>query len=740
MKKNYSFGPGSHGNVVRQSNNIILIETIMTQHAPNLQSGLFCVAIISKLNGTPIGMEQIKHNFSTTETALAPLELARVFKKIGMNVTVAEKDIAELHTAFYPVVAELQSGEFIVLAKQSREDKAVLVQRLAEERATWVQLATLQPQLSGKLLLLKKHHEKDGIRKEFGMMWFIRAAAKYRNILRDCLLASMFVQVFALLSPLVFMIVIDKVLNNNSLSTLDVLVFALIVVSFFEIMLGALRAYLLSHTANRIDLMLGVQLFKHLMTLPLSYFENRQVGDTIARMRELETVRQFITGSGIMLFLDLFFLVVFLAVMFLFSPFLSVIVLVALPFLFCASFFITPFLHDKLEDKYTSNAGNQSFLVETINGIETIKAVAAEPRIQEKWEKKLANHVKTGFRGGHLANLISQSTSLISKMLSVLLLWFGAKEVLAGNLTVGQLIAFNMLSARAIAPILRLSQIWNEFQQTKISIARIGDIFNCPGEPGFDPNRVTLPAIAGNVEFDRVTFRYQPDGAPVLRDVSFTVAAGEVIGIVGSTGSGKTTLAKLLQRLYVPERGRVLVDGVDLSKVDASWLRRQIGVVVQDGVLFNSSIRDNITLNIPELEIEAVIAAAKLAGAHPFIMELPHGYDTPVGERGIQLSTGQRQRLAIARALATNPRMIIFDEATSALDYESELVIQRNMKEICQGRTVFIIAHRLSTVRQADRIITLEKGMVVENNSPENLLASGGRYATLHNIQEGLYV
>jgi subfamily B ATP-binding cassette protein HlyB/CyaB len=485
--------------------------------------------------------------------------------------------------------------------------------------------------------------------------------------------------------------------------------------------------------------MLGVQLFKHLMTLPLSYFENRKIGETIARMRELETVRQFITGSGIMLILDLFFLVVFLVVMFLFSPFLSLIVLVALPFLFCASFFITPFLHDKLQDKYTSNAGNQSFLVETLGGIETIKAAAAEPRIQEKWENRLTQHVKNGFRSSHLANLISQSTTLVSKMLSVLLLWFGAKEVLAGNLTVGQLIAFNMLSSRAIAPILRLSQIWKEFQQVKISIARIGDIFNCPGEPGFDPHRVTLPAIVGNVAFDRVSFRYRPEGLTVLNEVSFSVAAGEVIGIVGSTGSGKTTLAKLLQRLYVPERGRVLIDGVDLSMADASWLRRQIGVVVQDSVLFNSSIRDNITLNAPELEIEAVIEAAKLAGAHSFIMELQHGYDSPVGERGVQLSTGQRQRLAIARALATNPRMLIFDEATSALDYESELVIQRNMKEICQGRTVFIIAHRLSTVRHADRIITLEKGIVVENNTPEILLTLGGRYATLHNIQEGIY-
>ena len=657
-----------------------------------------------------------------------------------MSAKLVDKKLDQLKPAFFPLVVELQSGEFVVLAKYDNSNQKVLVQRRTAERSTWQSVDELQSRLTDNVLVVKKNPAKSGVQKEFGFKWFLAAAAKYWSVLRDCVIASLFVQIFALVSPLVFMIVIDKVLSNNSLSTLDVLVFALVVVSLFEIILNALRTYLLSHTANRIDLMLGVELFKHLMKLPLSYFESRQVGDTIARMRELENVRQFITGSGIMLFLDLFFLVVFIGVMYLFSPFLSTIVIVALPCIFCASFMITPFLRDKLEDKYTSNANNQSFLVETIGGIETIKAIAAEPRVRENWENKLTDHVKNGFKSGHLANLISQSTTVISKVLSVLLLWFGAKEVLLGNLTVGQFIAFNMLSSRAIAPIIRLSQVWKEFEQANISISRIGDIFNCPGEQGFDPNRVSLPPIEGNVIFDRVSFRYKPESQEVLSDVSFSVKAGEVVGIVGSTGSGKTTLAKLLQRLYVPEKGRVLIDGIDLSMADASWLRRQMGVVVQDGVLFNSSIRDNITLNAPDLEIEAVIEAAKLVGAHSFILELQMGYDTPVGERGVQLSTGQRQRLAIARALATNPRMLIFDEATSSLDYESELLIQQNMKKICKGRTVFIIAHRLSTVRHADRIISLEKGCLVENDKPDVLLSTNGRYATLHKIHEGSYV
>lgn len=703
------------------------------------QSGLYCVAMLTRINGAPIGLDQLKHHFNGEEQSFSTLQLARVFGEVGYKAKVINKDISSLNEGFYPVIVQKNSGDFLLILKSDRKKSSFFIQSAEEPRGEWVKEVDLKQTIGDEIILIKKETSPLPHQTKFGFIWFLREARKYWKVLRDCILASFFVQIFALLSPLVFMIVIDKVLGNNSLSTLDVLVFALIVVSLFEIILNGLRAYLLSHTANRIDLMLGIKLFKHLMSLPLSYFESRQVGDTIARMRELENVRHFITGSGLMLFLDLFFLVVFIAVMFMFSPFLSLIVVVTLPFLFGASFAITPFLRNKLEDKYKSNANNQSFLVETISGIETIKSVAAEPKMQTQWENKLTDHVKNGFKSGHIANVINQSTTVVSKVLSVLLLWFGAKEVLKGNLTVGQLIAFNMLSSRVIAPIMRLSQIWKEFQQVNISIARISDIFNCPQEPGFDPERVSMPEIKGTVTFDKVSFKYSQDGADILKDISFSIKPGEVVGVVGSTGSGKTTLTKLLQRLYVPSSGRVIIDQIDISTADASWLRRQIGSVIQDSVLFNTSIRDNITLNAPELEIEEVINSSKLAGAHAFIMDLPDGYDTPVGERGVQLSTGQRQRLAIARALATNPRMLILDEATSALDYESEMVIQKNMKEISKGRTVFIIAHRLSTVRHADRIITIENGEIVENDRPDILLASKGRYATLHSIQEGSY-
>ncbi len=706
----------------------------------NSDSALFCVAVMAKLHGNPISARQIQHQFGKNNGALEPIELARVFQNIGFKVRPVNKKVAKINPGLFPLVAQLKTRDFVLLAGKNEKENKILVQKMGEVRGQWVEVDLLADELNGQFLLLRKQLPQQGEDVQFGFGWFLRAARKYWTVLRDCMLASFFVQIFGLLSPLIFMIVIDKVLSNNSLSTLDVLVFALVVVSLFEIVLNGLRTYLMSHTANRIDLMLGVQLFKHLMSLPLSYFESRQVGDTIARMKELENVRSFITGTALMLVLDLFFLLVFLFVMFLFSPFLTLLVVCALPLLFGASFLLTPLLRNKMEDRYAAGSGKQSFLVETLGGMETIKANAAEPKVQEEWEKRLSEHVKIGFSSGHLSNLISQTTGIISKVLSVLLLWFGAKEVLHGNLTVGQFIAFNMLSSRVIAPILRLSRLWKEWQQVNVSVARIGDIFNSAAEPGFDPYKVSLPPIRGDVRFEDVSFRYTPDGKEILQGISFSVKAGEVIGIVGSTGSGKTTLVKLLQRLYVPEKGRIFIDGIDLSVVDCSWLRRQIGVVIQDGVLFNISIRDNITLNVPDLEIEEVVAAAKLAGVHEMVLELPEGYDTLVGERGCRLSTGQRQRLAIARALATNPAMLIMDEATSGLDYESERQVQENMQQICRERTVFIIAHRLSTLRYADRIISLENGRIVEDDTPKALLQAGGRFAALTAIHRGTHV
>ena len=551
----------------------------------------------------------------------------------------------------------------------------------------------------------------------------------------EVLLASFFIQFFALITPMIFQVVIDKVLVHRGLSTLEVLAAGLAVVSLFDIILGGLRSYLFAHTSNRIDVELGARIFKHLVALPLNYFQARRVGDSVARVREIETIRQFLTGSAITLVLDVFFGIIFIAVMFLYSPALAWIVVATIPIYVLLAVVVTPIFRTRLEEKFRRGAENQAFLVESITGIETIKAMAVEPIMQRKWEDQLASYVGASFRTQVLGTVASQLTTLVSKFTTVVTLLVGARLVINNDLTVGELVAFNMLAGQVTAPVLRLAGIYQEFHQVRISVDRLGDILNTPPEPRPSAQAAQGGEIKGDVRLERVAFRYRPDAQPVLSDINIEIPAGQVIGVVGPSGSGKSTIAKLMQRLYVPEQGQVLIDGRDISLADPAWLRRQIGVVLQENVLFNQTVRENIALAMPAASLAQVITAAELAGAHEFIGKMPNGYDTMIGERGASLSGGQRQRIAIARALLGNPRILIFDEATSALDYESESIIQANMRQIVQGRTVIIIAHRLSTVRSADRIITIENGRIVEDGPHDELISAKGRYASLHRLQ-----
>jgi ATP-binding cassette, subfamily B, bacterial HlyB/CyaB len=592
---------------------------------------------------------------------------------------------------------------------------------------------------TGRLVLMTRRASLGELVRRFDVTWFLQAMRKYRRVFGEVLAASFFLQILALVTPLFFQVVTDKVLAHRGFTTLDVLVFGLVTVSMFEGILGALRTYVFAHTTNRVDVELSARLFRHLLALPIAYFQARRAGDSVARVRELENIRNFLTSSALTLVIDLFFTFVFLAVMFYYSPFLAWIVMASFPFYAVISAAATPVFRRRLEEKFNRGAENQAFLVESISGIETLKAMAVEPQMQQRWEEQVAAYVQASFRVLALGNSASQTVQFVSKLVTALTIYFGAYLVIDGQLTVGQLIAFNMLAGRVAQPVLRLAQIWQDFHQARVSIARLGDILNSAPEPAYNPARTALPAIRGDIAFEHVVFRYRLDGQEILHDVTLQVPAGQMVGIVGPSGSGKSTLTKLVQRLYVPESGRVLVDGTDIAVVDVAWLRRQVGVVLQENVLFNRTIRDNIALADPGMAMERAIAAAKLAGAHDFILELPEGYDTMVGERGASLSGGQRQRIAIARALVTNPRILIFDEATSALDYESERVIQQNMRKIAENRTVLIVAHRLSSVRAADRIITIERGRIVEDGTHDDLIRTGGRYASLHRLQAGLH-
>ncbi|PJK13849.1 type I secretion system permease/ATPase [Lysobacteraceae bacterium NML07-0707] len=695
------------------------------------------LVLLAQFHGIAADEPQLAHDFGRAGEPFDEQTLLLAAKQLGLKAKCHAHPASRIATANLPALVLGAEGQTpFVIAKVSTDGEQVLIHDLAERRPKKLSRSEFEARYTGHLLQVASRASILGELAKFDFTWFIPAVVKYRKLLLEVFIVSLFIQLFALVTPLFYQVVMDKVLVHHALTTLHVIAIGLVSISVFDVLMNGLRTYVFAHTTSKIDVELGARLFRHVLNLPLAYFESRRVGDTIARVRELENIRQFLTGQALTSVLDLLFTVVFLAVMFWYSGWLTLVVVLSLPVYALISGFITPILRKRLDEKFARGADNQAFLVETISGIGTVKAMAVSPRMTRTWDNQLAGYVSASFRVTQIATLGQQGVQLTQKLVSVAILYFGAKLVIENKLTLGQLIAFNMLAGQVAAPIIRLAQLWQDFQQVGISVERLGDVLNTRTEvPG---SRLALPPIQGRVTFERITFRYRPDAPEVLRNISLDIQPGEVIGIVGRSGSGKSTLTKLVQRLYTPERGQVLVDGHDLALADPAWLRRQLGVVLQENFLFNKSVRENIALAEPGMPIERVIHAAKLAGAHDFIMELPEGYDTLVGEHGAGLSGGQRQRVAIARALIADPRILIFDEATSALDYESEHAVMSNMRAICKGRTVLIIAHRLSTVRHADRIVVVEKGEIVECGNHDSLLAQpDGHYAHLYRLQQG---
>jgi ATP-binding cassette, subfamily B, bacterial HlyB/CyaB len=673
--------------------------------------------------------------------AVTTADLLRAAKHLGLKAKLSSTTAARLPLTPLPALAFMQdaAGEPHVVILAQCDAQRVLLQdpSAAAARPTIESMDAFAAHWTGDLILIASRASLAGDLAKFDFSWFVPAIVKYRKLFGEVLLISLMLQLFALVSPLFFQVVMDKVLVHRGLTTLDVLVIGLIVVVVFESALNGLRSYVFSHTTSRIDVELGARLFRHLVQLPLAYFQARRVGDSVARVRELENIRSFLTGNALTVLLDVVFSVVFIAVMLFYSVPLTLIVMVSLPLYFALSLAVVPVLRKRLDVKFARGAENQAMLVETVTGIQTVKAGALEPSFGRRWDNQLAAYVSASLKTQNLASWAHEAVNLIGKLVNAATLWYGAHLVMNSDLTVGQFVAFNMFAQRVANPIMRMAQLWTDFQQTGISMARLGDILNTRTEVP-PTSAAQLPPLKGRITLDNVTFRYRPEAAPVLSGIAIDVRPGELLGIVGRSGSGKSTLTKLVQRLYSPEAGRVLVDGIDISLIDAAQLRRQIGVVLQENLLFNRSVRENIAIADPAAPIEAVIRAAQLAGAHEFVSELPEGYDTIVGEQGSSLSGGQRQRIAIARALFTNPRVLIFDEATSALDYESEAIIQRNMAQICHGRTVLVIAHRLSAVRYAHRIVVLEKGRIVEAGPHDALVNKPqGLYAHLWRMQDG---
>lgn len=705
----------------------------------NDDCGVVCLVMLARLHGVAADPAGIAHRHADQQGRLDRAGILMAARELGFKAKSGRFRVDALTDVPLPAIAADRNGGFFLLARVETTgdtaERRFLIHDPASGHPEVLAEDDFTARWDGTLILLASRASLAAELARFDFSWFVPAIVKYRKLLGEVLIASFFLQLFALITPLFFQVVMDKVLVHKGYATLTVIGVGLLAVNVFESLLSALRTYLFAHTSSRIDVELGARLFRHLLALPLAYFEARRVGDSVARVRELEHIRQFLTGQALTLVLDLLFSVVFIAVMAWYSGWLTLIVVSAIPLYILLSLSVTPLLRRRLNEKFQRGADNQAFLVESVANVHTVKAMAVEPQFTRHWDNQLAGYVAAGFRVTRLGAWASEGVGLISKLTTVAILWLGAYQVIDGALTVGGLIAFNMLAGRVSQPVMRLANMWQDFQQTGISMARLGDILNTRTE--LPASRAALPPMQGRIEFDQVRFRYRPDASEVLKGVSFAIQPGEVVGIVGRSGSGKSTLTKLVQRLYVPERGRVMVDGVDLALADPVWLRRQIGVVLQENMLFARSIRDNIALTDPGAPLEQVIAAAKLAGAHEFIMELPQAYDTPVGEHGSTLSGGQRQRIAIARALLTNPRILIFDEATSALDYESERIVQDNMRAISAGRTVIVIAHRLSAVKDAHRILVMDHGELIEEGHHGELKERpNGTYAKLYALQQ----
>ena len=710
------------------------VETAVFTSERSQEQFLQALLIASQILQTPIEESVLRDKLAGVEPDKWMLELLRAlkefeFKAKWQHYAPAEKNIAELP---YPSIAKW-NGNLVVLMKHN--DKQVLVFSLEQRRPVVVPLEEFQLQWDGEVFLMSPKFKLNILPKRFNLQWFLPVFWKFKRFFYEVLVASCLLQIFTLITPLFTQVIIDKVLVHKGLSTLDVLMIGLIILAVFQMVLGYLRTYIFTVLTNKVDVVLGSRLYNHIVSLPLRYFESRRVGETVARVKELETIRSFVSGSSLVLIIDTAFCFIFIIAMFWYSPLLCLVAIALIPFMVLLNLVATPIYRKRIQTKFEANAESQSFLVESVTGAATVKALALEQKFSRKWEDLLGHYVNTSFAVNNVANVANSLGGFLQHLSTLLILWVGAHQVMAGKLSVGQLVAFQMLAGQVSGPVLRLVGVWHQFQQTRISIDRIGDIMNLPKES--EGRGEMSPIRQGEIFFEKVSFRYNHDEPQVVKNINIKLAPGVMVGIVGPSGSGKSTLVKLLQRMYDLEEGRIFVDNIDIRKYNPAAYRRQIGTVLQENYLFCGTVRDNIAIGRPGATMEEVERAARMSGAHDFIVQMKAGYDTIIGERGDSLSGGQRQKIAISRAMLVNPRILIFDEATSALDALSEKDVLNAIQKVRQGRTVLMIAHRLAAVQKADVILVMNKGSIVEYGTHTQLMQQNGMYAAMYREQEG---
>ena len=702
-----------------------------------IDTGLASLVAVAGYYKIPADLRQLERAYIMEEGTVDTVTLVRAARDLRLKVRAYENITFDRLTGMvFPAILRMKDGRYIVLTGIRQEHIYVIDHAFGPHPAE-ADRAKLIENWSGEVILFTRRFSLEEKARRFGFGWFLPVVAKYRTYLQSVFFMSFILQLLGLATPLFTQVIIDSVLVHRSADALDVLIIGMILTAVFSGWMNALRSYLFTNISSKMDVVLSSHLFRNITRLPISYFNKWQVGDVVSRVGELENLRSFITGSSMTILLDIFFAVVYMGVMLYYSWILSLIVLVMLPCFVILNVVVAPVYKKLINERFLVGAENRSFLIETITGVHTVKAAGVENTFIQRYEEILARYVMSVFSVVNLANVAGCIGTFLQQVFNLAIIWAGAIYVMDHTISVGELIAFQMMAGRLIAPVMRLVNMWQYFQQTRVSMDRLGDIMNEEREPAFNPGRTTLPNIKGQIALEHVSFRYTEEGGNVLENFGVSIGAGMKVGIVGRSGSGKSTLTKLIQRLYLPDSGRIMIDGVDIAQVEPAWLRRQIGVVLQDSMLFGGTIEENIRIACPNATHEDVVRAATLAGAAEFIEELPHKYDTVVGERGSLLSGGQRQRISIARALILNPAIMIFDEATSALDYESESIIMNNLDQIAEGRTMLMIAHRLSTVQGCDAIIMLDHGRIVEAGSHAELMAKQGAYYRLYMAQTG---